>query len=133
MKSGILSVDAQNYNLMKKSLDASSTRSEIIENNISNANIANYKRRYVTFEETLKETSDSLNLRTTKEKHIDTESKFGEIKVVKDNSSSMRQDGNNVNIEIEKVNQAANTLMYYSLISQINNRLSTKRYVINGR
>lgn len=39
----------------------------------------------------------------------------------------------NVNIEIEKVNQAANTLMYYSLISQINNRLSTKRYVINGR
>lgn len=94
MKSGILSVDAQNYNLMKKSLDASSTRSEIIENNISNANIANYKRRYVTFEETLKETSDSLNLRTTKEKHIDTESKFGEIKVVKDNSSSMRQDGN---------------------------------------
>ncbi|WP_027624837.1 flagellar basal body rod protein FlgB [Clostridium lundense] len=133
MNSVNLSIDRQNYDLMKKSLDACSTRSEVIENNIANINTANYKRRYVTFEETLKEVSDNLGLKSTNPKHISEENRYGDIEVKQDNSSSMRQDGNNVDIEIEKANQAANTLMYNALITQVNNRLSTQRYIVNGR
>lgn len=133
MNSGNMSIDRQNYDLMKKSLDACSARSVVIENNISNINTADYKRRYVTFEETLKEVSDNLELKATNEKHINEENKYGDIEVKQDNSSSMRQDGNNVDIEIEKANQAANTLMYNALVTQVNNRLSTERYIINGR
>jgi flagellar basal-body rod protein FlgB len=44
----------------------------------------------------------------------------------------MREDGNNVNIDSEMTNQAANSLMYNALITQINNRLSNTRTVING-
>lgn len=133
MNSGNLSVDRKNYDLIKKSLDAASSRGRVIENNIANINTANYKRHYVTFEETLNEASDSLGLKSTNKKHIDEEIKYGNIEEKQDNSSSMRQDGNNVDIDLEKANQAANTLMYNALITQINNRLSTERYIINGR
>ncbi|XOQ58610.1 MAG: hypothetical protein ACFWUI_02650 [Clostridium sp.] len=44
----------------------------------------------------------------------------------------MREDGNNVDIDIETVNQAANELMYNSLITLENNKLSMLSNVING-
>lgn len=128
-----MSKDEQVYDLLKKGLDASSFRSKAIANNIANINTNGYKRQYVTFEETLKESKDTLELKATEDKHIQEGSKFGEIKMKTDKSSSMREDGNNVDIDNETVNQAANTLMYNALISQVNNRMAMERYVINGR
>ena len=40
---------------------------------------------------------------------------------------------NNVDLESEKVNQAANTLMYNGLISLTNSKLSMAKSVITGR
>jgi flagellar basal-body rod protein FlgB len=42
----------------------------------------------------------------------------------------MRNDGNNVDLDIEKVNQAANTLKYNALITDINNRFNNLKAVI---
>ena len=39
-------------------------------------------------------------------------------------------DGNNVDLEIEKVNQAANTLKYNALITSINNKFNGMKSVI---
>lgn len=128
-----MSKDQVTYNLMKKSLDASSTRSRAISNNIANINTKGYKRQYVTFEESLNRSIDDLELKTSDEKHMKYGSEYGEIKVETDKSSSIREDGNNVDIENEETNQAANTLMYNALISQINSRLSMERYVVNGK
>lgn len=133
MKVDNSSMDKTNYNLIRKALDASTKRSEVIANNVANVNTANYKRNYVVFEENLKGASEKLNLKKTSKAHINMASSEGEVEVKKDETSSMRQDGNNVNIDLEKVNQASNNLMYNALISQINNRLSTKRYIINGK
>ncbi|WP_315114335.1 flagellar basal body rod protein FlgB [uncultured Clostridium sp.] len=133
MKVDNSSMDKTNYNLIRKALDASTKRSEVIANNVANVNTANYKRNYVVFEENLKGASEKLNLKNTSKAHINVASSEGEVEVKKDETSSMRQDGNNVNIDLEKVNQASNNLMYNALISQINNRLSTKRYIINGK
>ena len=47
----------QIYNLLKMGLDASNLRGEAISQNIANINTPNYKRKVVTFEETLKEGS----------------------------------------------------------------------------
>lgn len=44
----------------------------------------------------------------------------------------MRTDGNNVDIDNEMANLAANYLKYNALISQVNNRMSTTRTVITG-
>lgn len=127
------SIDRYNYNLFKKALDASTERGKVISNNIANVNTANYKRNYVVFEENLKNATGTLEMKRTRESHIDVNSPKNEIEVKKDETSSMRQDGNNVNVDLEKVNQAANTLMYNALINGLNNRLSMKRYIINGR
>lgn len=128
-----LSKDQLVYNLLKKGLDASSLRSRSISNNIANINTKGYKRQYVTFEESLKESIDNISLKTDNDKHISSGSEYGEIKTKVDNSSSMREDGNNVDIDNEMVNQAANTLMYNALVTQANSRLTMERYVINGR
>lgn len=45
----------------------------------------------------------------------------------------MTEDGNNVDMDTEIVNQAANTLMYSALVNQMNSRLSMERYVISGK
>lgn len=58
---------------------------------------------------------------------------FGQVKEEVDNSTSMRTDGNNVDIDNEMVNNSANALMYNALVTQANNRLATTRYIINGR
>lgn len=128
-----MSKDQLTYNLMKKSLDASSTRGRAISNNISNINTKGYKRQYVTFEESLNKSIDDLELKTSDEKHIQYGSEYGEIKLETDKTSSIREDGNNVDIDNEMTNQAANTLMYNALISQVNSRLSMERYVVNGK
>ncbi|MDQ0149900.1 flagellar basal body protein [Eubacterium multiforme] len=104
------------YGLIKASLDVAKLRGETIANNISNVNTPGYKRKYVTFEESLNETNKKNN-----------------IQVKEDKSTSMRADGNNVDLESEKVDQAANTLMYNSLISITNIKLAMAKSVISGR
>ena len=104
------------YELIKTSLDATELRGRTIANNIANVNTPGYKRKYVSFEETL----DSIKGQPR-------------IEVKQDNSTSVRTDGNNIDLENEKVNQAANTLMYNSLISITNTKLQIAKSVITGR
>ncbi len=47
------STSENTYNLLKKSMDASALRGKVIANNVANINTENYKKLYVTFEETL--------------------------------------------------------------------------------
>lgn len=132
MKIGDISQSTQSYNLIKQALNATSKRKNVINNNISNINTKGYKRSYVTFEDTLNKSKDNLELKTTNKKHITLNKKFGEISVKKDESDSMRMDGNNVDIDNEMTNLAANTLEYNALITTLNSTLATKRYIING-
>lgn len=104
------------YKLIKTSLDMAKLRGETISNNIANVNTPKYKRKYVTFEESLNDKSNE-----------------NKIKIKEDKSTSMRSDGNNVDLESEKVDQAANTLMYNSLISITNIKLAMAKSAISGR
>lgn len=104
------------YGLMKIGLDATELRSRTIANNIANINTPNYKRRYVTFEESLKNEISNAKI---------------EVKV--DENSIVREDGNNVDLESEKVNQAAASLQYNALVSLTNTKLAMTKSVIAGR
>ena len=104
------------YQLIKSSLDATDLRGKTIVNNIANINTPGYKRKYVSFEETLNKAN-----------------KQPKVEVKEDKSTSMRTDGNNVDLESEKVNQAANSLMYNGLVSITNTKLAIARTVITGR
>lgn len=125
-------INSQNYtyNLIKKGLNVANLRGQVIANNMANINTKNFKRSSVSFEDTLKDVSSEIQNKG----YVEGVSKrgYGEIKVVQDNSTSMRSDGNNVDLEVEKTNQAANTLMYNALITQANNHIKMTQMVING-
>ena len=105
------------YNLIKMSLDATDLRSKVIANNIANINTPEYKRKYVTFEDTL---NNSMGNEP-------------KIEVKTDTTSKMREDGNNIDLENEKVNQAATTLEYNALVNLTNIKLAMAKSVISGR
>ncbi|EGD46036.1 flagellar basal-body rod protein FlgB [Ruminiclostridium papyrosolvens DSM 2782] len=124
-------------NLLEKSLNASWARNEVISQNLANVDTPNYKRKDVTFEEYLNDSLDSKRLEgnTTDERHIPIKSKnTDKIKpeITQDNSdTSMRIDGNNVDIDSEMAYLAKNTIQYNSLIQMINSNYSRIKNVIS--
>lgn len=120
------------YNLIKNGLTASTTRSKMIANNMANVNTKGYKRFNVEFEENLKKEDKNLKLKKTNKRHFDGTKNDGIITIERDESTSMRTDGNNVDIDLEKIDQAANSLMYNALITSVNGKLNTMKYIISG-
>ncbi|WP_278321700.1 flagellar basal body rod protein FlgB [Clostridium massiliamazoniense] len=127
--SKIVDTGSYTYELIKRALDASDLRGKAIANNIANINTKGYKRINVTFEETL--SNVTADFRTKGNTKV-SKNEIGSISLKRDNSTSMRADGNNVDLEVEKTNQAANTLMYNALVSKANGKLSMQKYVISG-
>ena len=113
-------------------MDASAVRSKVIANNIANINTKGYKKFYVTFEDTLNDSMGDNKMKTDNSKHMQASDSTGAITVKRDENTSMRQDGNNVDIDLEMTNQAANTLMFNALVTQVNSRMSLTRYIIGG-
>lgn len=121
--------DTYTYNLIKRGLDVSSLRGKVIANNMANINTANYKKLNVSFEDTLRDVTNEISQSGS----VDTDKlDFGRVTVDKDTTSSMRSDGNNVDLDLEKANQAANTLLYNALVTEANNKLNMTKYVITG-
>jgi flagellar basal-body rod protein FlgB len=111
------------YKILKKSLDASALRQRVIAHNIANINTKGFKRSEVVFE-------DKLNQEMKRRGSV---TNIDEIQpeVIQDNSTSMREDGNNVNIDLEMANMSANNILYNTLITQLNTKLGIMRYVIS--
>lgn len=105
-----------NYlNSLSKALDAYSMRNEVISNNIANSNTPNYKRKYVKFEEYLSKAENKYSLKgaKTNSRHIDIPTKKGGFATIAvDNSVSSREDGNNVNVDVEEVDNVKNYINY---------------------
>ena len=122
-----------NYDLIKAGIKASNVRAKTIANNMANINTKDYKKFNVVFEENLKkeDNSSGLELKRTNSAHFASKNAENEnISIEQDNSTSMRSDGNNVDLDIEKVNQAANTLKYNALISRINSKFNDLKMVM---
>lgn len=130
MNNDVNSISKATYNLIKKSMNVTVASNKVIANNMANVNTKGYKRYYVPFDEVLKNNMQETTIKTTNTRHISNSSE--DLSVKRDNSVSMREDGNNVDIESEMTNQAANTMMYESLVRLINGKITTTRSVIQG-
>ncbi len=113
------------YKLLKKGINANNFRYEVIANNIANADTPGFKRSSVTFEAQLKrafevENDKSLEAIVTDERHIPFKVpvNWDEVnpKRVLDYASSMRNDGNNVDIDRESTDLSKTTLVYSALL-----------------
>jgi flagellar basal-body rod protein FlgB len=123
--------------LLEKALDAAAVRNEIISQNIANVDTPGYKRKTVSFEEHL---SGFMNADKVKMQRIDSRhmvSSRGDLEnalvrvEVDNNSTSVRLDGNNVDIDNEMASMAKNTIKYNTLVQRINSGFSMLKSVIN--
>lgn len=108
-------------NVLGTSLDAASTRNDIINNNIANVNTPNYKRKDIRFETELKHAfarsdKDTVDARV---KNLDLEALTPEV-YTDYAELSYRYDGNNVDINNENAILAKNQIKYNGLMDLLN-------------
>lgn len=124
--------------MLEKALDAAWMRNEAISNNIANVNTPGFKKSYVRFEEYLTDAQGKFQI-----SGIRKDAKFLPIgkdrvvsinpEIVQENFTSMRRDGNNVDIDVEMAELAKNTIKYNALIAQMSKEFSKIKLAITGR
>lgn len=130
-----------NFQVLGKSMDAYTKRAEALADNIANVNTPNYKRKDIQFESFLQkalyEDGSSVIGRRTDEKHfkIGVENKLDSIEpyFTEDKNTKMKYDGNNVDIEVEKVEQTKNNIRYQFATNRISQNFTALRSVIKSR
>lgn len=129
-----------NLSLLQKGLDVAWKRNQVIANNIANAETPNFKASKVDFENILKSelgNSEDASMKATNPLHMKAggaiTDKF-EPAVTVDRSTSMRLDGNNVDVENEMTELAKNNLLYQTLIQKLSNEYSRiKQAIVGGK
>lgn len=120
--------------LLERALDGVAERQRVTAHNIANVDTPGYKRYSLPFEEELKAALSrsprfGVAGRVTHPSHIPFGGRPGALDgrfvPVKDTSTSMRNDGNNVDIEAEMVQVAKDEVFYNALVQQV-----TKRYAM---
>ena len=123
--------------ILTRGMDALSQRRKIISDNISNADVPNFKRSELIFESMLKRSLESEKIeqmktipnKVTDERHMEfftpVDWKTVQPKPHLDYLTTMRPDGNNVDIEKEMVDSSQNQMTYMLAIERYNqnNRL----------
>lgn len=123
--------------LIERALDAYWLNNEIISNNIANSETPGYKKFRVNFEALLNEKQEKFTITS-----ISKNPKFlpignsrtiaADIMITRDLSgTSMREDGNNVDIDEENAELAKNSLKYDILASQLAKEISLIKQAIN--
>jgi flagellar basal-body rod protein FlgB len=115
---------------MGKALDAAMLKNNVIANNIANVDTVGFKKSEVRFDEILKDSIHNQKLQglTTNSKHIPIGiPSLDDIKpqVIQDNDTSMRLDGNNVDIDAEMSNLAKNQIYYNAIVQRVNGELTS--------
>jgi len=119
---------------LEKGLSVAWLRNQVISNNIANETTPNFKSSSVEFESLFKEALDNQDFFETKktnDKHIAFDSTDDIDPVVVQNmNTTMRSDGNNVDIDYENAELAKNSLLYMTLVEKIQSEFTKLRMAI---
>lgn len=115
--------------LMSQGLDAANLRHKVLSNNLANANTPNFRRSDVDFSAIFQQTT-TIPITTTHKSHLPSIRKRGSIQIVQDRTTSMRNDGSNVDMDREMILILENQLHYQAMTDVITRRLSLLRSVI---
>ncbi len=126
------------FDYFERGLSAANLRHEVIADNLANINTPNFKRSRVVFEEILAkelygEEGNKLPLVRTHDKHLPV-AKFepAQARVERDDSTTMRVDNNNVDIDMEMASLAKNQLYYNALARQLGGHISRIKSVMQS-
>ncbi|MDO7788362.1 flagellar basal body rod protein FlgB [Desulforamulus aquiferis] len=125
--------DGPMFNLLKQGLDAGAMRQRVIANNVANINTPGFKKSQVSFEDQLKAAmSGGGSLKGTHPLHMGA---LNGVKpeIVQVDKTTMRFDGNNVDIDEEMVNLAAAAIQYDVITQGLMDKFNVLGIVIGGR
>ncbi len=107
-------------------------RNNILGSNIANAATPNYKARDLDFEKILKSQADSSILKRSRDNHYaDVDSATGQ-KLKFRQSMNPSADGNTVEMAVEQMEFAENSMRYVSSLNFLNSRISGLMSAIRG-
>ena len=130
-----------NFNYLPRAMTAASMRQEVISDNIANVNTPNFRKSDVNFEDMLarelygeKPPEGQLQMVRTHDKHLPHKALpvHAEPTVVTDETTTMRTDNNNVDIDVEMANLAKNQLYYNALATQLGGYVTKMRNAITS-
>ncbi|MGO4543869.1 flagellar basal body rod protein FlgB [Paenibacillus sp. 2TAB23] len=128
------------FGRLEGALQAAEMRQRVISNNVANGDTPHFKRSEVLFEELLEQSMGNqqgqLIGKRTNQKHIAIGAASSSLpvpKVITDETTSMNNNENNVDIDREMSLQAKNQLSYNFYIQQINHEVKMMRTAIEGR
>lgn len=121
------------FALLGLAMDRSAVKHSVISNNIANVNTPGYKRKTVSFQkelETLLEKREQGEIKQANKKHLPLN--FGldsapAVIVSEEGNTSLRNDGNNVDIDMELAELAENNIYFNSLAQLLTSQLALLR------
>ena len=133
-------LNSSNFNYLPRAMTAATIRHEVISNNLANVNTPNYRKSAVNFEDLLareiygEEPDGKLKMFRTHDKHLPHEplNFHAEPTIEQDNTTIMRVDDNNVDIDIEMASLAKNQLYYNALVTELSGHVTRLKNAITS-
>ncbi len=126
--------------ILKRGLNVANLRQGVIANNIANVETPNFKRSDVSFESELgralasEENQSAMKAKTSSERHIDFNKPmdYKEVspRINLDYLTTAKNNGNNVDIEVEEMNALKNQMRYELLMETVSHEFSLVNMII---
>ncbi|MBQ7497289.1 MAG: flagellar basal body rod protein FlgB [Selenomonas sp.] len=131
--------NSPNMNYLSRGMQAATMRHEVISDNIANVNTPKFKRSYVRFEDLLAkelhldDEQGKLEIVRTHDRHLPIPMRgMAQPVIERDDTTTMRVDHNNVDIDVEMANMAKNQLYYNAMATQLGGFVTKMKNVITS-
>ena len=133
-------LNSPSFNYMQRGMEAANLRQEVVSNNIANVNTPHFKRSDVVFETLLAkelgmgEDKNKLKMVRTRDKHLpQAMSSKAKAAIHLDDTTTMRVDGNNVDIDFEMADLAKNQIYYNAMAKKLGGYIQGVKNVISSK
>ena len=122
----------QNLKMLGAALSLRAKRNEILASNIANAATPHYKARDIDFDTEIKKYQNSGPIKITDDQHIPVmrPASPGQVQFRKNINPSL--DGNTVELAVEQLQFAENSMKYQSTLSFLSGKINTLMSAIKG-
>jgi len=122
----------KNINMLGASLSLRAKRNEILASNIANAATPNYKARDIDFDTEIKKYQKNGPIQVTHGEHLSVKRPVAPGKVLFRENVNPSLDGNTVELAIEQLQFAENSMRYQSTLSFLSGKINTLMSAIKG-
>ena len=122
----------KNLNMLGASLSLRARRNEILASNIANAATPHYKARDIDFDTEIKKYQKNGPIQVTHGEHLSIKRPVAPGKVLFRENVNPSLDGNTVELAVEQLQFAENSMRYQSTLSFLSGKINTLMSAIKG-